>query len=69
MGFEPQVNTILDAMPQSSLKSENEEEAERQEREFASGVRKYPPFHCLCCTSLLITQDTELLLCIQPQCL
>jgi len=41
MGFEPQVNAILDAMPSTFMKSENEEEAERQEREFATGVRKY----------------------------
>lgn len=41
MGFEPQVNTILDAMPAATLKSENEEEAEKQEKEFASGAKKY----------------------------
>jgi len=40
-GFEPQVNAILDAMPATNLKSENEEEAERQEREFITGVRRY----------------------------
>lgn len=35
------MNAILDAMPSAFMKSENEEEAERQEREFASGLRKY----------------------------
>lgn len=38
MGFEPQVITILEAMPSSSLKSENEEEAAQQE---SSGIGKY----------------------------
>lgn len=41
MGFEPQVNTILDAMPANYLKSENEEEAEQQERDYAAGIKKY----------------------------
>eukprot|EP01118_Nematostelium_gracile_P007316 TRINITY_DN2375_c0_g1_i1.p1 TRINITY_DN2375_c0_g1~~TRINITY_DN2375_c0_g1_i1.p1 ORF type:complete len:542 (-),score=178.75 TRINITY_DN2375_c0_g1_i1:160-1785(-) len=31
LGFEPQVNAILDAMPQANMKSEIEEEAEKQE--------------------------------------
>jgi ATP-dependent RNA helicase DDX23/PRP28 len=31
MGFEPQVNSVLDAMPSSSIKSEDEAEAARQE--------------------------------------
>eukprot|EP01119_Soliformovum_irregulare_P010494 TRINITY_DN2588_c0_g1_i1.p1 TRINITY_DN2588_c0_g1~~TRINITY_DN2588_c0_g1_i1.p1 ORF type:complete len:450 (-),score=157.96 TRINITY_DN2588_c0_g1_i1:42-1391(-) len=36
MGFEPQVNAILQAMPNTNLKSENEDEAVRQE-----GANKY----------------------------
>lgn len=35
MGFEAQVNQILDAMPASALKAEVEELAEQQEKEYA----------------------------------
>jgi len=41
MGFEPQVNQILEAMPSSNLKSENEEEAELQEKLYTEGKVKY----------------------------
>jgi len=41
LGFEPQVNSVLDAMPSVMLKSENEEEAELQERELVAGMTKY----------------------------
>jgi len=33
MGFEKELNTILDAMPKANLKSTNEEEAQRQEND------------------------------------
>jgi len=41
MGFEPQVNEILDAMPSSFLKSENEDEAASQESLAATGECVY----------------------------
>lgn len=41
MGFEPQVISVLDAMPASTLKSENEVEAEQQEKEAVENAKKY----------------------------
>jgi ATP-dependent RNA helicase DDX23/PRP28 len=41
MGFEAQVNEVLDAMPSASLKSENEDEAANQETRSATGECLY----------------------------
>jgi ATP-dependent RNA helicase DDX23/PRP28 len=38
MGFEPQLLRVLDAMPKSSLKSEDEQEAQKQESELALAI-------------------------------
>jgi ATP-dependent RNA helicase DDX23/PRP28 len=39
MGFEPQVIQILESMPKDKLKSENEEEAEKQETDYRNHYR------------------------------
>ena len=39
MGFEPQILSVLDSMPQEALKSELEDEAERQEKDHRNKFR------------------------------